>query len=733
MANPWDEDEVVAPPSGGPRPSMTGSPWDSDPVVYDGKEYPADYGVGPVAGDGDLGGDGRIEINIVGGTPESEATMRAPLPAQVGDKAQSLFRADSDFADKSGIGGGVMPVAAVKDMFGGQKGVAEYLADKSGGRVVRTSDGGYGLILPDGSEYRVNDEGFDNSDAANVAGNIAAAFLPASWAGRVAQARNIGTIGRIGLQGAVAGGQDAAMHAAVSDGKVDVGRAAVSAAGGGLGELAGTGLSAAGSRLGELARTANGTNQRAAINMLARAGIERPQGNMLARLAPQMEQARLGADQRALLGNAEFGFQYTQGQRLTEPARRFNQLAQEEVLRQSPGGSGAFEGMQRNNLARLDEAVGSIGERLGGRPMARPGELVQGSAGRLQAQAAELRGAVNDAYDAVRNADTVAVSRESVSAVPARLRSVVQDFDINAATTPGAYRTLEQVRNATAQIMGSNNVRGVTMRALETQRRILNNAIGGAANPTDRAALTAMRREFDGWMDDAIDNSLISGDPATLAQLREARGLRAEFGRRFEGGRDSDRFIAGMLDGSRTPEELMNVALGASQVSKAGGARFITRLRTAANDDPEVMGGLRAAHFARLTRGANGETLAPGQILRNIRSTEYNNASVARALYTNDEWREIRRLASALEPMVARGDMARSSGTAERSLRMLFQMVGAATGGIPVLGPAANVVGRGVQSVRGEAAVNGALRPFNQANPIAPAGLSAATEEWTRD
>lgn len=730
MANPWDQDDIVAPVPGAPAPAGSAMPWENDPVVYDGKEYPANYGMTPAAGDGDLGGGGPLEINIVGGTPMSESQIRAPLSVQVGNQAKSLFRADSEFQDRSGVGAGAMAIGAAKDMFGSQKGLAEYMAEQSGGRVVRTRDGGYGLVLQDGSEYRLNDEGMDTTDAANVAGNIAAAFLPASWVGRAAQARNLGAASRMLAQGVVAGGQDAAMHAATSGGDVDVGRAAVSAAGGGLGELAGTGLSAAGSKLGQLSRTASGANKRSALATLADAGISNPQPTMLAQLAQQSEQIRLGADPRAALGNAEFGFQYTQGQRLTDAAKKHAQLSKEEVLRQSPGGAAAFDGLQRNNLARLGDAVDDIGGRLGGQPMASPGELVQGSAGRLRQQADELRGQVDEAYSNVRGADTVAVSRDTVNSVPDRLRGAVQDFDINPATTPGAFRALEQVRLATSHILGDKNVSGVTLRALETQRRILGNAVGGAANPADKAALMAIRREFDGWMDEAIDTALITGDPAALTQLKEARALRAEFGRRFEGGKDSDKFITGMLDGTRTPEELMNIALGASQVSKAGGARFIQRLRTAANDDPAVMGGLRAAHFARLTRGNNGESLAPGQILRNIRSTEYNNASVAKALYTDAEWSEIRRLANALEPMVAKGDFARTSGTAERLQRMLFQRIG---GSLPFVGETVQAVGGVRDSIKAGQAVNGALRPYNQGIPGVTATGVAAGKEWLGD
>lgn len=734
MQNPWDADEVISPAPMAGQPTLGTAesvryatqwdavPWEQDEVVSSAED-------GGMSGDGEMGGGGTLEIDIIGGTPEGEAAqtgMRTPLPVRVGDDARSLFRSDSDV----GLHGGQKFIAAAKDMFGSQKGVAEYVAEKTGGRAVRTSDGGYGVIDSQGREYRVNDAGLDATDVANVAGNIAAAFLPASWVGRAAQARNVGTGGRMLAQGAVAGAQDAAMHAAVSGGEVDIGRAAISAAGGGLGELAGTGLSAAGSKLGQLSRVRSGQNQRSALATLADAGIQQPPPSMLAQLAQQSEQIRLGADPRTALGNAEFGFQYTQGQRLMDPARKHAQMSREEVLRQSPGGAAAFDGLYRGNLAKLGEAVDGIGSRLGGQPMASPGELVQGSAGRLRQQADELKTQVDEAYAGVRGADTVAVSRDTVSSVPGRLQAAVRDFDINPATTPGAFRALEQVRLATNHILGDQNVRGVTLKALETQRRILGNAVGGASNAADRAALMSIRREFDGWMDEAIDTALITGDPTALAQLKEARALRAEFGRRFEGGKEADKFIAGMLDGSRTPEELMNIALGASQVSKAAGARFIARLRTAANDDPAVMGGLRAAHFARLTRGNNGETLAPGQIVRNIRATEYNNASVAKALYSEAEWAEIRRLANALEPMVGKGDFGRTSGTAERLQRMLFQRIG---GSLPFVGETVQAVGGVRDSIRAGRAVNGQLVPYNQGIPGLTATSNAAGEEWLGD
>ncbi|MNM64801.1 hypothetical protein D3C81_762120 [compost metagenome] len=176
------------------------------------------------------------------------------------------------------------------------------------------------------------------------------------------------------------------------------------------------------------------------------------------------------------------------------------------------------------------------------------------------------------------------------------------------------------------------------------------------------------------------------------------------------------------------------MALGASQVSKSGAGRFIQRLKTAANNDPEVMGGLRSAHFNRLAVGRNGEPLDMGKIINNIKATEYSNASVVKALYDPGEWMEIKRLASALEPMVAKGDMAKSSGSTERLMRALQGMLGGGIKGVPLVGDIiAKPLAAGRNLLQAERAVGGRLAPRYETSPIYPAGFSGATEERVRD
>lgn len=707
MDSPWEADEVI---SAGPAASMGGSPWDQDEILDAG----ADSGPG-------------LEIDIVGGTPES-AVAAGPAAAP----QPSLFRIDSDFQERSGLSGINMLGAAARDMFGTRESAAKYLAEQTGGQVGKDGKGNALLTLTDGTSYRLNDDGIDFTDAANVAGNALAFLTPAGWAARLNRSKNLGLGARAAVQGATAGGTDLALQGAFSGGTIDPIRSAATVAGGGAGELVGSGIAAGLRRAGEARRGLTGANLDEARRFALDAGVPNPTGEQISRLAGAMDEIRAGADPRAILGREEFGFIYTQGQRATDPARKFDLLSREELLRQSPGGNVPFQSAMRSNVEQLDGAVSRITERAGVRAGATPAEMAAGAQGRLSSQADELGGRISEAYERAGTGNRAAIDAASVSTLPDRLRVAVSEFSPNPSITPAAAKTLEQVRLATETILRGaegGSVRGVTLKALETQRRILNNNIGAAANPTDRAATTAIKREFDRWMDEAVDGALVSGDASALQAIKEARGLRAEFGRRFEGRGEADKFIAGLLDGSRTPEELVNIALGAGQVSKAGGARFIERLRVAAGGDPEVINSLKTAHLLRMTRSSNGETVPMGQLVRNIRTTEYNNASIVKALYSPQEWAEIRRLASSLEPLVAKGDFARTSGTAERTARMLFQRVG---GGLPLVGDILQAVGSVRNTVQANRAVNQPLRLPGGASPVVPATAASSSAESGR-
>lgn len=188
----------------------------------------------------EVSGSKPVKLSQVSATPKQPQAQTAK---------PSLFRADSDFRKRSGVGIGDMLWASAKDMFGSRQGSAEYLAKEAGGQVVHGADGSPMIRLRDGSTYRMNDAGIDNADVANVAGNVAAFFLPASWAGRAAQARNAGLIGRMAAQGGAASATDATIQAGVNDGNVDLKRSAIVGLFGAGGEAASAGVRGIGNLL----------------------------------------------------------------------------------------------------------------------------------------------------------------------------------------------------------------------------------------------------------------------------------------------------------------------------------------------------------------------------------------------------------------------------------------------------------------------------------------------------
>lgn len=656
----------------------------------------------------------------------SQVQAQAPQPQAPQAPKDSLFRMDSDFRDKApGVGIGDMTWAAAKDMFGSRQGAAEYLAKEAGGKVVPGDNGDPLIELPDGTRYRTNDPGLDSTDVGNVAGNVAVMATPAGWVSKAAQAKNVGMVGRVGAQAATMGAADTALQATFDNGRIDPVRTLAATAGGGAGEalspIIGRGVNAA------VRMVRGGGDKAAAAQQLADAlGTPKLSPQQQTQLASGIDEIIAGADPATVLGRKEFGFIYTQGQQMLDPARKFRQLSQEEYLRQQPGAAIPFLNQATNNEQALQRAITDTTGRMGAAPGATPGELSNVVQGRVAAQADELKGRINKAYQTAGQSERAAVSADSVRQAPQRVRQALGDFDITSELTPATERTVRQMTNA-ANAM-PDGTKAVTLRSLETQRRIINNNIAAAANPTDRRAMTILKREYDNWMDDAFENALVSGDEAALKAMKEARGLRAEFGRRFEGDAQADKFVADLIDGGRTPEEMLNVALGAGQVSKSSGGRFITRLRAAVNDDPETINALRAAQFLRMTTDATGKPLGPQAITNNIMRMEFGNRSAMDALYTPVEWLQVKRLAAALKPLVPTGDFAKSSGTAERLARMLASQSGP-IGQTPIVGGIIS----GLENVRTGLQANRVLTAPLRAplRPVPTAAAGAATLKET--
>ena len=106
--------------------------------------------------------------------------------------------------------------------------------------------------------------------------------------------------------------------------------------------------------------------------------------------------------------------------------------------------------------------------------------------------------------------------------MPQRLRAAVREFRPDPDNYPATFKALKDIEGDLARF-SEGRVTAVSLDAIESQRRTLGNQIGAAANRADRAALTALKREYDSAVDDAWESALRSGDPAQLEALKAAR------------------------------------------------------------------------------------------------------------------------------------------------------------------------------------------------------------------
>lgn len=637
------------------------------------------------------------------------------LPSAVGSEAFRNARTEAasqrGYLDNLGREVGETNAA----IFGNDEDLAKALAGNvPGAEITSDANGNIVIQLPSGERVYPNKPGLDAQDALRFAGN-AASYVPAIRAARALAGSSL--FARAGVTGGLTAGTNAGGQIAAGREQVDPVESVAAGGFGAAGEIASPMISRV---IRAMSRSRASGNARAAEILRRDLGIEQPTTGQVQLFAQALEEIDAGANPAAILGADEFGFIYTQGRRLQDGAPgKFNLLSREEALRQDPGVAGnVMRGVDDQNRAALERTVQGLSRPAETAP-GTPVEAFERVGERVRGMADELRGRVGEAYDRAAESGRAAISADAVRQVPERLQAALREFPADPRLTPATRATLDDIAKKAAGLSG--DTRGVTLRAIEEQRRIINNSIGAAANPTDRAALRTLKAEYDRWLDDAFQNALISGDEQALAAMKEARGLRAEFARRFEGDADIDRFVAQMVEGERTPDELLGTALGASHVSRASAARFIERVRTATGADPEVMAAMKGAHLMRLLQGKNGETLGMQAIRNNILAAERETPSVIRSLYGEGEWAQVRRLAMALDPLVDKGTFARRPGTADQILRQALSL--------PFIGTAINAVRQPVNIGR----AYGSMRRLNRAGYAAiPASAAAAGTEKAR-
>jgi len=323
--------------------------------------------------------------------------------------------------------------------------------------------------------------------------------------------------------------------------------------------------------------------------------------------------------------------------------------------------------------------------------------------------------------------------------VAAHLVNDYPDFMLDATLHPTAFAAMREIdtlpslgRYAEGGIVPLTEIRRI-------QKRI--NALE-ASTPADQLALRHVREAYDQSIADMVDAQLFSGDDRAIQMLREGNQWYSQYLQmvRPRSGDQTGRFIAQIIEGNKSPEDIANWLYGANLTRPTGtSARAAERLKQIVGADSEEWNAVRGATFLRLICASDNldEPLTARQIANNITGFVAGRGSgLAAQLYTVEERDLMRRFANVLRLIEYPKLGSNPSGTAANIMRQLAPyMQGIGTflgftfsGGNP-LGALLGMVGQpAAKATAARIAANRAINP-NAAEPFLR-DAQAASRAW---
>ncbi|WP_444884549.1 hypothetical protein [Microbulbifer sp. PSTR4-B] len=113
-----------------------------------------------------------------------------------------------------------------------------------------------------------------------------------------------------------------------------------------------------------------------------------------------------------------------------------------------------------------------------------------------------------------------------------------------------------------------------------------------------------MRRQYDSWLDEAVENGKLFGSPEQLDALKEARRLNREYMQIVKGTHKDGkptartRIINDVVNGRSTPEEVVNKIIGGT--GKKQGAAIVKDFKQLFGEGSPEFGALRQSAFMNI-------------------------------------------------------------------------------------------------------------------------------------
>lgn len=534
------------------------------------------------------------------------------------------------------------------------------------GSVFDPSGGDYSKQL---GEIRSSQKRYAEKDPVGYLGRTliggAPLALATGGAAMAGAARLAPAAGRVGQAMIVGGGYGGAAGYGAGEGGV-LNRAQSAGFGVGIGAATGGVLEGVVSPV--LSRFIQAVRGRPAL--LAPDGTLTPQGEQAARAAG------INIDEASAALNREFG---EQAQRAVNPAHAAaaaeartlpvpinlrqgqvdlnpdQQMFESQAAKDVFGGAGNRAGVLiRNSMdeqqAGLRANTEAIQARIGGGQVQETGQGVGAARQSLLNSFQATRARVGQLYQAARDANGNAfVLGRNVSDGLAGIRQGLNDAGLTDRTAGRVHGIIGRAANDlldTAQAVGREpNISVGNMFAIRQEL----SALSRSSDAVEAGAARQARQGVDRWLNTAIDEDLITGDPAVVELWRRAISARRDQAVRFQAGDLVEKLVeqGPGPDGLKLdPIGAANLIFGRSKtgfVTQGGMLRGLENLRTQLGPTSREWHALREEAFLRFARGGEGATQPLGRDFSGANfAKEWETAlrdspAVMRTLFSNEE------------------------------------------------------------------------------------------------
>lgn len=453
-----------------------------------------------------------------------------------------------------------------------------------------------------------------------------------------------------------------------------------------------------------------------------------------------------------------------------QATQNFDQLDLEERLRNQGNQAGqvirSFDDKQQSRLMEITEDIQSeLGQtRSTIQDKSSGGALLKSS---VNKQADELLLAVDNAFEsaATKNINLNRDGLDVLAAIPAEIRD--SGNALSRELTPAALAALKKIerlagkprseavkseisllnkqlfslkgddgfnfikRQAIERRLG--RLQGTTesdLKSLDLMRRELGSLIKSGKNPADIRAAILIKRRFDESIDQAIDNTLFSGDSEALDLLLKARGLRADFGKRFQENTRRTRsgkviadpggkVVETILQRSPSDEAVVDYVLGSARLLDVKTSdKVIDSILSATKNDPQAASILKELTFRKmLASSMQAKGFSPKKFASTFTDMMEKTPTTMKKIFSKEDIAIIRNFKNDALKTVSPDNIKnplRTADTLSRMMGMAGQAIGLQKGGIgmgAVGGRAGRRVGKVIESKQQLSSAESAVSP----------------------